>query len=119
MCAAGTEAASGVLELAANCTWTLATWACRGSSTGLRRLCSCVTQIHEVSEVGQTWYNLVQLLIMESLRHSSECGCSEVPSLHSSVQSVAQYPDIAFWVVNILRRVSKLSLDTESQAAEY
>lgn len=47
---AGTEAASGVLEIAVNCTWTLATWECHGG-TELRRLCSCVTQIHEVSEV--------------------------------------------------------------------
>lgn len=51
VCAAGTEAASGVLEIAANCTWCMATWACQGSQTEIRRLCSCVICIHDVSEV--------------------------------------------------------------------
>lgn len=58
---AGTEAASGVLEIAVNCTWTLATWECHGG-TELMRLCSCVTQIHEVSEVRCMGDRLLEVL---------------------------------------------------------
>lgn len=74
---AGTACSSGALEMAANCTWCMATWASHGSKAELRRLCSCATSIQEVSQVlylqdSSVWVVLGKTCCLHILRTINE-----------------------------------------------